>query len=43
MNIRQVGAELFMGTDRRADRQTDRPTDKHDEANSLFSQFCELA
>jgi len=34
MQILPVGAELF-----RADGQTDR----HDEADSRFSQFCELA
>jgi len=34
MKIRPVGAESM-----RADGQTDR----HDEANSLFSQFCERA
>jgi len=34
MEICPVGAELFL-----ADEQTDR----HDDANSLFSQFCEGA
>ena len=34
MKIRRVGAELF---------HADRQTDGHDEANSRFSQFCELA
>ena len=33
MKIRLVGAELFI---------LDRQTDIHDEANSRFSQFCEL-
>jgi hypothetical protein len=31
-------ADLF-----HADGRTDRQTDRYDEANSLFSQFCELA
>jgi len=34
MKIRPEGAELF-----HAEKQTDR----HDEANSLFSKFCERA
>jgi len=34
MKIRPVGAELF---------HADARTDRHDEANSLFSQFCESA
>jgi hypothetical protein len=34
MKIRSVGAGLF---------QADGETDGHDEANSLFSQFCESA
>ena len=34
MKICPVGAELFY---------VDRQTDRHDEANSRFSQFCELA
>jgi len=32
----QVGADLY-----HADKGTDGQTDRHDEANSLFSQFCE--
>jgi len=38
MKIRPVGAELFQG-----DGKTDGRTDRYDEANSRFSQFCELA
>ena len=38
MKIRPMGAELF-----HADRLTDRQTDRHEETNSGFSQFCELA
>jgi hypothetical protein len=34
MKIRQVGAELS---------HVEGGTDRHDEANSLFSQFCERA
>jgi len=34
MKIRPMGAESF---------QTDAPTDRHEEANNVFSQFCELA
>jgi len=34
MKIRLMGAELF---------HADRRTGRHDEANSLFSQFCESA
>jgi len=34
MKIRPVGAELF---------DADRRTDRRDEANSVFSQFCERA
>jgi hypothetical protein len=34
IKILQVGAELF---------HADWRTDRHDEANSLFSQFCERA
>ena len=34
MKIRLVGAELL---------HADRRTGRHDEANSRFSQFCELA
>ena len=46
MKIRPVGAELFLGDGQtqtyiQTDRQTDRKI--HDEANSRFSQFCELA
>jgi len=37
MNIRQAGAELFY-----TDRGTDGRTDRHDGANNLFSQVCEL-
>jgi len=33
MKIRPVGAELF---------HADGRTEGHDEANSLFSQFCEI-
>jgi len=33
MKICQVGAELF---------HVDRQTDRHEEANSRFSQFCEV-
>ena len=29
--------------DGRKERQTDRQTDRHEEVNSRFSQFCELA
>jgi hypothetical protein len=38
MQIRPVGAKLFyvLGS-------TDGQTDRYDEANSRFSQFCELA
>ena len=39
MKIHLVGAELFHAS-RRADRQTNR---QNDEANTLFSQFCERA
>jgi len=35
MTIRPVGAQLFL--------RTDRQTDRYDEANSLFSKFCERA
>jgi hypothetical protein len=38
MKILPVGAELSY-----ADGQIDRRTDRHDEANSDFSRFCELA
>ena len=38
MKILPVGAELF-----HADGRTDGRTDRHDEVNSPFSQFCELA
>ena len=38
MKIREVGAESF-----HADGRADRRTDGHDEANSSFLQFCELA
>jgi hypothetical protein len=34
MKVRQVEAELF---------HADGRTERHEEANSLFSQFCELA
>jgi hypothetical protein len=37
MKIHPVGADLV-----RADRQVDRQTDRRDEANSRFSQFCEI-
>jgi len=33
-----LGAELF-----HVDGRTDGQTDRHDEANSRFSQFCEIA
>jgi len=42
MKIRPIGAELFHAN-RRVDGQTDRQTDRHDEANSLVTQFCERA
>ena len=35
IEIRPVGAELFMSTERE--------TGRHDEPNSRFSQFCERA
>jgi hypothetical protein len=35
--ISLAGAELFL-----ADRQTDGGTSRHGEANSCFSQICEL-
>ena len=38
MAIHAVGTESF-----HAKARTDRQTDRHDEANSRFSQFCELA
>ena len=38
MKIRPVGAELF-----HVERKMDGRTDRHDEANILFSQFCERA
>jgi hypothetical protein len=38
MRIRPVGAELS-----HTDGRTDGRTDRHDDANSLFSQFCERA
>jgi len=38
MKIRRVGTELF-----RADRRMDGRTVGYDEANSLFSKFCERA
>ena len=38
MKIRPVGAELI-----HADGRTDGQMDRHDEANSLCSQFCERA
>jgi hypothetical protein len=34
MKIRPLGAELF---------HADRLTDRHEEANSRFSQFCEMS
>jgi len=39
IKIRPLGGELFHATDRR----TDIDEDRHGEANSHFSQFCELA
>jgi len=38
VDIHPLEAELF-----HADGETDRQTDRHDEANSLFSKFCEPA
>ena len=38
MKIRPVGAELLL-----VDIQTDVHRDRHDEAKSLFSQYCERA
>lgn len=32
-----------MRSDGRTGKQTDRQSDRHDEANSGFAQFCELA
>jgi len=40
MKIFPVGAELFRA-DGRTDRQAE--SDVHDEANSVFSRFCEHA
>jgi len=38
VKIRPVGAELF-----HVDRRMDGKTGEQDEANSHFSQFCEIA
>jgi len=43
MEIRQVGAELFHADSRQTDGQRKGQTDRQDEANSRFSQICELA
>ena len=42
MKIRLLRAELFHA-DGRTDGWTDRQTGRHDEANSRFSKFCNLA
>jgi hypothetical protein len=39
--IRPMRAQLF-STDRQTDGRADGQTDRHDEANSRFSQFCEM-
>ena len=41
MKIPAVGSKFMVG-DREMDRQTNRQTDRPDEANTRFSQFCEL-